>query len=498
MRRTAALSAVLVSALALCPARGDAGDYKGFNLLMISITNIGTEHMSLYGYGRKTTPKLDAWAGGAFVFEDAFTPASWTLPVATSLFTSLYPYSHKIMGRDRNMALSAGIRTLPELMRAAGYRTAAFTGGLDYMKTAGHMRGFETAPDNPPFTGFAATTAQAAGWLSKNSGGRFFLFLHGYDPHPPFTPSTKFTGVFASTEGKNVTVDPSFTYRGYRKSNEKEMTVYYHVPRLGAPQQIKTAPRKTTVLKQDDIDYLRDLYDEKILDVDLQVSDFLASLDKELLDRTIVVILSEHGEMFAKHGRFGRAGAKAGTLYDEVAHVPLMIRLPGAEGKRVRGLAQIVDIMPTLAALLDLRLPERIQGTSLLPLMREGRAVNEFTYAGARYNTFVPDPDYAYNVESVNEFIRNDRWKLIHEITFVEQKPPRPKKRGEETFELYDLKSDPGEGANVKAAHPDIAADLTRRLRQWSESAQKFMKAAPKTREIPESVREKAKQHGYW
>lgn len=506
MRRTALLFKAVISALIFCSARAGAGaaaeQYKDYNLLMISITNIGTEHMSLYGYKRKTTPNLDKWAGGALVFEDAFTPASWTLPVATSLFTSLYPYTHKIMARDRNMALSKSLKTLPEFLKAAGYKTAAFTGGLDYMKSAGHMRGFETAPDNPPFTRFPVTTAQAADWLSKNSGGKFFLFLHGYDPHPPFIPSKRFSGVFSSTEGKHVTVDPSFTYRGYRETNAGNITVFYHVPRLGSGPESwkakKSAPRRTTVLTQDDIDYLRDLYDEKILDADLEVGKFLDSLGKELLDRTIVVIFSEHGEMFAKHGRFGRAGAKAGTLYDEVAHVPLMIRLPGAQARRVRGLVQLIDIMPTLMQILEIPVPDRLQGSSLLPLMNADKPVNEFVYAGANYNTYIPEPGYAYDVESVNEFIRSDRWKLLHEVTFSDPKGNPAAKRAAETFELYDLKNDPAEAVNSAAAHPDIVKELKQKLKRWADSSRKFMKARPLTRKLPEAVREKAKQHGYW
>ncbi len=364
------------------------------------------------------------------------------------------------------------------------------------------MRGFGTAPDNPPFTCFSTTTAQAAEWLSKNSGEKFFLFLHGYDAHPPFTPSAKFSGVFASTAGKNVTVDPSFTYRGYRKSAAKEMTVYYHVPRMGMGTERgkfkKDAPRRTTVLRQDDIDYLRDLYDEKVLDADALVGGFLASLDKALLDRTIIVILSEHGEMFAKHGRFGRAGAKAGTLYDEVAHVPLLLRLPGVKGARVRGLVQLVDLLPTLSELLEVAAPRRMQGTSLLPLIKEGRAVNGFAYAGARYNTYVPEPEQAYDIESVNEFIRDGSWKLLHEVTFSEEKGKPGVDRAAETFELYDLKNDPDETSNVVAKYPALKLELARKLKQWAESSRTFSGSRPQRQDLPADVREKAKQHGYW
>ncbi|MCR4287815.1 MAG: sulfatase-like hydrolase/transferase, partial [Deltaproteobacteria bacterium] len=90
---------------------------RGCNLIMISLSNVSAERMSLYGYSRPTTPKLDEWAKDALVFEDSFTQSSWTLPVGTTLFTSLYPYAHKVMNRFHENILDPKIRTLPEILR---------------------------------------------------------------------------------------------------------------------------------------------------------------------------------------------------------------------------------------------------------------------------------------------------------------------------------------------------------------------------------------------
>ncbi len=481
-------------------APAPAGRYKGFNLLIVSMTNIGTDHMSLYGYNRKTTPYLDKWAEGALVFDDVFTPASWTLPVGTSLFTSLTPNAHQIMGRNRDILLSEKINSLPELLSAAGFRTAAFTGGLDYMPSLGHMRGFSTAPDNPPFTKFDVTVPQAQDWLAKNRDGRFFLFVHGYDTHPPFLPSKQFEGVFSSTAGRNITVDPTRTYRGYRESKDADITASYHVvrPPPGADKKKKRVKDAKVVLTPDDITYLRDLYDETILDADRRVGEFLGSLDQGLLDRTVVVVLSEHGEMFAKHGRFGRAGGIRGTLFDDVVHVPLLIRLPGVQGRRVRGLVQIVDILPTLAELTGLPLKDKTEGVSLLPLISSGTPVNEFVYGGTRYNTYMPETYEPYGISSINEYIRDYKWKLIHEITFPDLKEGRAPGDPEETFELYDLKADPGEAVNLAADRPETVKDLAVRLKRWSEASRGLSRGEPSKRALPQEVMEKAKQHGYW
>ena len=87
--------------------------------------------------------------------------------------------------------------------------------------------------------------------------------------------------------------------------------------------------RRTVVLTQDDMDYLRDLYDETVLSADAQVGAFLERLDPQVRARTVIVVFSEHGEMFGRHGRFGRAGTVRGNLHDDVAHVPLIIHIPG-------------------------------------------------------------------------------------------------------------------------------------------------------------------------
>ena len=311
----------LAGALVFFSGRGRAvsasspAPYQGFNLIVVSLTNIGTEHMSLYGYKRDTTPKLAKWAEGSLVFENAYSLASWTLPAATSMFTGLYPYTHKVLDRERNQLLSKKARTLAEVLKKAGYSTAAFTGGLDYMRSAGHMRGFETMPDNPPFTKFEVTIPQAKTWLLGRSGKPFFLFLHGYDAHPPFIPSGRFKGIYSEPRAPDVKVDPAYTYRGYLDTGSGTMTAYYHEARaatgLSASGE-KTGQPKQVVLRQADLDYLTAVYDEKVRDVDLLVGEFLESLSPEIRKNTVIAIVSEHGDLFGRHGRFGRGGAHSG------------------------------------------------------------------------------------------------------------------------------------------------------------------------------------------
>lgn len=466
---------------------------KGCNLIMISLSNVSAEHMSMYGYERITTPALDRWAKDAIVFKNAFTQTSWTLPVATSLFTSLYPYSHKIMDRYVDNVLDRKIQTLPEILRDQGYKTAAFVGGLDYNNKFGHMRGFEDfweAADSRTaitFAGFKPTLDKALGWLAKNSKEKFFLFVHGYDTHCPFDPPEHLKGIFSRRVGKNITVDNKLCLRGYKNSETGTYEAYYY--REGEAQH-------KVILTKDDIQYLEDLYDEEILSVDSLVGNFLDKLDKTILNNTMIVIFSDHGEMFAKHGRFGRAGGVRGTLYDDVAHVPLIMKIPSQKGTRVQGLVEMIDVMPTLLHMLDLPQPKQTQGKNLIPLIKGDKAdVNKYVFAGSKFSLQKGRPSwFVYPFQSISESVRSKEFKLIHEITYDEQG-----KLEEETYELYNLKNDPDELRNVALQQPDITAQLKGVLKNWKARAGSYDAqniSSPKL--LPPEIIEQGKEHGYW
>lgn len=472
--------------------------YKGYNIIMISINNIGTEHMSLYGYKRKTTPNLDKWSEGALVFEGAFSPSSWTLPVATAIFTSLYPYSHKVMDRYHGNLLDKDIKTLPQALRDFGYKTAAFTGGLDYKNIFGHMQGFEVMDNNDNFSKFEVTLPEAKKWLAENSGKKFFLFIHGYDAHSPFEPPKQFEGKFSNPKDKKITIDHRFTLRGFRNS-EQEYTAYYLKHDDPVRAKMRLPQEKEVKLTQDDIDYLRDLYDEEVMSVDAEVGKFLNTLSKKVLAKTIIIVFSEHGEMFAKHGRFGRAGAIRGTFYDEVIHVPLMIKVPQIRGRRIKGLVGLIDIMPTILDILGVPYSQKIQGKSLLPLINEDGLLNDYIYGGTIYNQGRPEPHLYYTVESSSEYIRDDKWKFLHEKNFTkDDSNSGGKSADKEIFELYNIEKDPGEYVNLADKYPQILEDLKEKLNKWAQWSQEYLPVYLSSKEIPKSLIEDAREHGYW
>ncbi|MFA6092749.1 MAG: sulfatase [Elusimicrobiota bacterium] len=516
-----------------------SGRFKDFNVLMISLSNASAQRMSLYGYGRKTTPKLDEWAKkNALVFDNAFTHASWTLPVAVSLFTGLYPYTHGIVRRRTLNKLPASIPTLAEMLKAEGYRTAAFTGGLDYHPAFSHMRGFEDQAKNPNFSGFDSVLPQARDWLKKRGGERFFLFLHGYDVHCPFMPQPPYKGRFSAPYRPSDRLDTQRCVRGAVEGAKvaAHQLISCEESPPGSTGTVSCQPLEEPItLSREDTEYLGALYDEELLELDARIAGFLDSLPPKLLDRTLVIVLSDHGEMFARHGRFGRVGTWRGSNYDDVLHIPLLMRLPGIPGRRIEGLTQTIDLLPTLLDALGLAAPASIQGKSLAPLIARDAPVNRFAYSGVPYIIDERHPlksFFAY--DSFSETLRGERWKLLREVLLVPQARPQqssdralpagegvpvglrttaqraglrvpqageaaklsPWKR-EEHLELYDIQKDPDETRELSAKEPETLARLKAELERWGESARK---AGPtrSTQDIPSGVIKRALELGYW
>jgi arylsulfatase A-like enzyme len=475
---------------------------KDWNVILISMNNVGAEHMSLYGYKRKTTPRLDEYAKSAYVFDHAYTPSSWTLPAATSLFTSLQPYSHQVMDRWEGNLLNDGIPTLGEILKGHGYVTGAFTGGLDYRPTFGHLRGMDDASLNMDFTHFDTSFAQATRWLTYHKNQKFFLVVQGYDAHPPFKPPAPFRGTFSGTPRGPIKVSSKFALRGF-KNGDKYIASYIWEesdPRKRAMLDIAYPPEKRTViLTQADMDYLRDLYDDTVLSVDSRVADFLAGIDPKVLEKTVVIIESEHGEMFGKHGRFGRAGTVRGTLYEDVVHVPLIIHVPGTQGGRVAGLTQLIDVAPTLLDLLGIPSPSDFEGKSLVAMMNGGPPVNPYAYAGSLFNVGTDRKgrhNPFFSESSENESIRDDRWKLIHEVLYAS---PQGRTVTSETWELYDLQGDPDEQKDVAAANPDEVKKLEALLLSWNQQTNAVLRdKPPRDVAFPPDFEQKARSGGYW
>lgn len=457
---------------------------EDYNIIIIAVTNIGADHLGTYGYERNTSPNIDIFAKGSIVFDNFFTPASWTLPTGISLFTSLYPYQHKVMNRifyDNQTpieTLDPSTITLVDLLKDDGYITGAFTGGFDYRNFFGLTNRFDFYYDSEQenllknlvnakfledrkFGSIVDIMPKAVEWIEKNKGQKFFLFLQGYDTHCPFTPKQQFDELFVNFSTDNLKVHPGYCYRGYDNNGT------YFSFTTNIVNSTKEKVFTEVKLSKTDLDFLEAQYDAEIRYVDNYIGRFIYELkERDVLDKTIVILLSEHGEMFAKHGRFGRAGTVRGTLYDDVIHVPLIIRHPELEPKRISKLIQMIDVMPTLLDFVGIPIPKNIEGKSLTPLIYNNTGINKEIYGGSVYGSL--NFPY-YQSETINEFVRIKDFKLIHEIALF------PNGSREEKYELYDISTDKGEQKNIINKKIELADKLKKKLTEWSQN----MSSAP-------------------
>lgn len=435
------------------------------NVIMINMTNLNFDHMSMNGYFRPTTPNLDKLAKDSLNFTNAFAHASWTLPESISIFTSLYPFEHGLMNRYDGSKLAKDTPTLVDILNKNGYKTAAFTGGSDYSSRYGLTDRFSTYEECtkkidpeiylPPFQygEFGCTIPKALKWLKDSSSKKFFLFLQGYDAHCPFAKHA--FGIYDKDyEG---TVDFTSCVWTFDKTEPvvKNGKTYYPVY---VSKEIRS-DEDLVLIDETDKTHLIALYDEQVTATDRLLGEFLDEVKGMGLDQnTIIIFTSEHGDIFGKHGRFMRGGPLRGTFYDEVLHIPLFIKNPKIKPAKLNQLVQHIDIMPTLLDLLGIN-NIKIQGKSLTPLLY-GKQVNDNVFAGSEFN---PDPTNVFYTKKTRiESLRTNEWKLIAEFGLGTNPPSK-------SFELYDIQNDKEEAKNLADERKDILNNLQTKLNGWSE-----------------------------
>jgi len=403
------------------------------NVLLISIDTLRADHLHAYGYGRDTSPNIDRFARQAVLFEQNINTGGGTLPVHTSMFTSLPPLVHGVWA-DNGKALANERVTLAEQLRAAGYQTRGYTGGGFVQAKFGLGQGFDYFYDQGG--DFKLELPLLNEWLVPHPGGKFFLFLHTYDVHSgsdklPYDHGKPFNDRF--TAGLNVGFDGC---RNGACASELLGAVNRGIAKgqLTAGQFFSPA----------EIEYMKGLYDGGIAYVDAELGFLFEELKAlGLWDRTLIVLTADHGEEFAEHGKFLHE-----ENFDEIARVPLMIRFPHGVygGRRISELVSTLEVMPTILDVLGIPPNPEVEGRSLMPLIAGGREGRPWVYmAGAL------------------EKLRTPAWSL-----FALESGP---------WFLYDLHHDPGETVNVIRAHPRTAAALFARylearrhdLRAWRQ-----------------------------
>jgi arylsulfatase A-like enzyme len=397
---------------------------KPSNVIMISIDTLRADHLGCYMYHRPTSPVLDEFASQGLLFENAATPCPWTLPAHASLLTGLYPSRHG--ARTRKNRLPDGVVTLAEVLRQHGFSTAGVVNSHWLSKKNGLHQGFDDfiyVEEYPGMIRSPKVEYDGLNWLSEHSGKPFLLFLHYYDIHSDYCSLPHYEKQFV---------------RPYNGIADGSTTQLYDF-RYG-----QLSPNQT------DIEHLIDLYDASIRQMDDGLGRLFRLIEqKGLFNNTLVIVTSDHGEEFMEHG-----GVLHGrTYFQEIMHVPLVMRGPGLpQGQRVKEIVSLIDVIPTILALVGIAKPASLDGIDLYPLWQKSgvKPSLRLLFGEADWNNLVDNE----TVDDIKRAVRQQRYKLHYDRVLKE-------------VELYDIVVDPGEKTNVASRHVGIVDSLFGSLKNF-------------------------------
>lgn len=393
------------------------------NIIVVMVDTLRADHMSLYGYERPTTPFIDKFASEAIVFERARSQAACTFPSVNSLLTSRYAFDFYIQGENQ-MGIPAEYPTIAEILRARGYNTIAVSASPIVRATpskenpnGGFGAGFDVFDESCLWREAAMVNSRALELLGEVREP-FFLYLHYMDPHGQYAPPAAHRKQFARH------------YEGHD---------FIAAGDIGPIGEMLYDDGPELEISDRDVQHLVDLYDDEILYFDGQLEQLVDSLrGNGLLDRSALVLTSDHGEEFLEHGHVGHCRGVWNTL----THVPLLMRIPDLDGGgRTDAPVQLVDIVPTLLDELSLdaaAIP--FDGAPLRLLLRGGDP------AMAR--------KYAFSDQSKYRAADDGQWHFILDGV-------------ESTVTFYDLHSDPLEQRDLFTQNHPEADRLGAILNGW-------------------------------
>ena len=295
------------------PSTGQGRPSAPSGIILITVDTLRADRLETYGYTRTPTPAVNALAADGVRFLQVIAQSPLTLPSHCSILTGSFPY-HTGVRDQAGFSLKPEHLTLAERLRSEGYRTAAFIGSSVLNAGTGLDQGFDLYWDlpeqGPPERRGGEVMGRALEWMSTQGDGRFFAWIHLFDPHSPYGAPEPFGGRF------------------------------------------RTRP-----------------YDGEVAYVDLLTGDLVRHLKQvRLYDRTLLVFTSDHGESLGEHGE----SSHGMFLYDATVRIPLIIKAAGStwKGKVIREQVRGVDIAPTILQLAGLRVDDQIQGRGLLSLIR--------------------------------------------------------------------------------------------------------------------------------
>ncbi|MBT4098988.1 MAG: sulfatase [Gemmatimonadetes bacterium] len=403
---------------------------KPLNVILLGIDSLRADHLSSYGYNRLTTPHLDRLATQGVLFERNYSAHVPTTSAYASMLSGKDCFSTTVVALRHKGGLPDHVETLPEILKTQGYNTSCvgFSGNPS-------SRGFDQYLDYPSWGSWAEGRSPKAEKLNDvalpelerlaSQKDPFFLFLRHMDPHAPYLPPGPFERMFYSGDefdSSNRSMEPVWGFKPFC-----DFFADWMPPGLT------------------DADYVTAQYDGAVAYMDAAIQRILTRVDElGLADNTLIVVNGDHGETLYEHECwFDHHG-----MYDNVLHVPLILRLPGKlpAGQRVSGYSLHQDLVPTILELAGLKRKVKIDfdGQSLLPLVA-GKRVSNYSDFYITECTWMRKHGW-----------RTPEWKLMVAL--------EPDFHFKPEVELYNLVEDPEENRNLAKREPGIVAMLRQRM----------------------------------
>lgn len=444
------------------------------DVIIVLVDTLRADHVGALGGPEDITPHLDRLASRGLVFTQTFSQSSFTPPSVASMFTSRMP--HQLGIKNQNY-LPEKAYTMAERFREQGYITGAVSSNWIISPESNFDQGFDSFVLHPaPMRSYygrsaAWLTDEAIDWLSKENRRPAFLYLHYSDPHIPYLAPLG-----------HMADHSRLRFADYFRLLPAELSLaaYLNAPFIGSF-------KSSLAMKESYLNAYKSLYSAEVRYWDAEFDRLLKFLaNSGRMDRTLLIITSDHGEEFLEHGYY----LHGFTLYNEVIHVPLVLSGPNLRGRRVDRVVQVADIFPTLEDMLGWEKTADITGRSLLNLLQgkhwKDRAYSQLYPLKSSPAIAIKLPSY-YDDRPMSCFSMINRdWKLIEY---------RHDNTGERQYRLYNLANDSHEQDELSAARPGQLEQQKRIFHNYLEGLPRPV--PPEERKISPELADTIKSLGY-
>lgn len=456
------------------------------NIILVTFDGLSARNMSVYGYERGTTPFIHRWSKNATVFTMAEASSNFTTPAAASLMTGKRVWTHQTYHIEGTKPGRSNVESLPALLKGHGYfNIAIVVNPFASVRVLGMSDSFDIAPLTSEF----GEAASLFGWkfgiidavlyrtfgdkirlhnwivnnefifskflnlisrnvyetevppekafnnffgiMDKNIPRPFFAWIHIFPPHDPYLPPEPFKGRF----------NPSSELRSYKRQEALVEESYKYL------FQYKRYPEEM----QPAVNLMRDYYDESIAYIDKRFEDFIEKLNKRNMENTVIILSADHGESF-EHGYFTHGGP---FLYEQVTHVPLIIKETGQiAGRVVKDRVEQIDIPATILDLADIPAHSWMEGRSLMPLLRGEKLTQQPVFS----MNFEENPSRGHQITRGSIAVWEGDYKLIFYLKTNE-------------YLLFNMRQDPDELDNLIEKEPEIGDHLRNLIKTDLEKA---------------------------